>query len=40
MTFTTVLLYMPDYKNEPDVIEELLPCSEMIHQRCRIESKS
>ena len=36
----TVLLYMPDYKNEPEGIEELMPWSEMIQQRCRIESKS
>ncbi len=36
----TVLLYMPDYKNEPEGIEELMPWSEMIQQRCRIKSKS
>lgn len=36
----TVLLYMPDYKNEPEGIEELLPWSDMIQQRCRIKSKS
>ena len=36
----TVLLYMPDYKNEPESIEELMPWSEMIQQRCRIKSKS
>ena len=36
----TVLLYMPDYKNEAEGIEELMPWSEMIQQRCRIESKS
>ena len=36
----TVLLYMPDYKNEPEGIEELMPWSDMIQQRCRIESKS
>ena len=29
----TVLLYMPDYKNEPESIEELMPWSEMIQQR-------
>ena len=31
----TVLLYMPDYKNEPEGIEELMPWSDMIQQRCR-----
>lgn len=36
----TVLLYMPDYKNEPEGIEELMPWSEMIQQRCRIKSKN
>ena len=36
----TVLLYMPDYKNEPEGIEELMPWSAMIQQRCRIKSKS
>ena len=36
----TVLLYMPDYKNEPEGIEELMPWSEMIQQRCQIKSKS
>ena len=36
----TVLLYMPDYKDEPEGIEELMPWSEMIQQRCRIKSKS
>ena len=36
----TVLLYMPDYKNEPEGIEELMPWSDMIQQRCRIRSKS
>ena len=36
----TVLLYMPDYKNEPEGIEELLPWSDMIQQRCQIKSKS
>ena len=36
----TVLLYMPDYKNEPEGIEELMPWSDMIQQRCRIKSKS
>lgn len=35
-----VLLYMPDYKNEPEGIEELVPWSDMIQQRCRIKSKS
>ncbi|MCA5580540.1 transposase domain-containing protein [Enterocloster clostridioformis] len=36
----TVLLYMPDYKDEPEGIEDLMPWSEMIQQRCRIKSKS
>ena len=36
----TVLLYMPDYKNEPEGIKELMPWSDMIQQRCRIKSKS
>ena len=36
----TILLYMPDYKNEPEGIEELMPWSEMIQQRCQIKSKS
>ena len=36
----TVLLYIPDYKNEPEGIEELMPWSDMIQQRCRIKSKS
>ena len=36
----TVLLYIPDYKNEPEGIEELMLWSEMIQQRCRTESKS
>ena len=36
----TVLLYMPDYQNEPEGIEELMPWSDMIQQRCRIKSKS
>ena len=36
----TVLLYMPDYKNEPEGIEELMPWSEMIQQRCRMKSKN
>ena len=35
----TVLLYMPDYKNEPEGIEELMPWSDMIQQRCQIKSK-
>lgn len=30
----TVLLYMPDYINEPDGIEELMPWSEMIRSTC------
>ena len=36
----TVLLYMPDYKNEPEGIEELMPWSDMIQQSCQIKSKS
>ena len=36
----TVLLYMPDYKNEPEGIEELMPWSDMIQQRCRMKSQS
>ena len=36
----TVLLYMPDYKNEPEGIEEMMPWSDMIQQRCRIKSES
>ena len=36
----TVLLYMPDYKNESEGIEELMPWSEMIQQRCQLKSKS
>ena len=35
-----VLLYMPDYKNEPEGIEEVMPWSDMIQQRCRIRLKS
>lgn len=30
----TVLLYMPDYKNEPAGIEKLLPWSNFIKERC------
>jgi len=30
----TVLLYMPDYKNEPAGIEQLLPWSEFIKEHC------
>ena len=30
----TVLLYMPDYKNEPAGIENLLPWSDFIKERC------
>lgn len=29
-----VLLYMPDYKNEPAGIEMLLPWSDFIKERC------
>ena len=35
----TVLLYMPDYKNEPEGIEELMPWSDMIQQSCQIKNK-
>ena len=35
----TVLLYMPDYKNEPEGIEELMPWSDMIQQNCQIKNK-
>lgn len=31
----TVLLYMPDYKNEPAGIDQLLPWSDFIKERCR-----
>ena len=30
----TLLLYMPDYKNEPAGIEQLLPWSDFIRERC------
>ena len=30
----TLLLYMPDYKNEPAGIEKLLPWSDFIKERC------
>ena len=30
----TLLLYMPDYKNEPAGIKQLLPWSEFIKERC------
>ena len=30
----TVLLYMPDYKNEPAGIEKLLPWGDFIKERC------
>lgn len=30
----TVLLYMPDYKNEPEGIEELMPWSDFIKRSC------
>ena len=36
----TVLLYMPDYKKESEGIEELMPWSEMIQQRCQIKAKN
>lgn len=35
----TVLLYMPDYKNEPDGIDELMPWSDMMKQRCAMDPK-
>ena len=31
----TVLLYMPGYKNEPAGIDQLLPWSDFIKERCR-----
>ena len=30
----TLLLYMPDYKNEPDGIEGMMPWSEFIRVSC------
>ena len=30
----TLLLYMPDYKNEPAGIEELLPWSTFVQDKC------
>ena len=30
---------MPDYKNEPEGIEELMPWSDMIQQSCQIKNK-
>ncbi|MEI3364547.1 MAG: hypothetical protein V8R59_02930 [Enterocloster sp.] len=30
----TLLLYMPDYKDEPAGIEQLMPWSEFIKERC------
>lgn len=30
----TLLLYMPDYKNEPAGIKQLLPWSDFIKERC------
>jgi hypothetical protein len=29
-----VLLYMPDYKNEPEGIEKLLPWSDFMKKHC------
>ena len=29
-----VLLYMPDYKNEPAGIEQLMPWSDFIKEKC------
>ena len=40
MYLETVLLYMPDYKNEPEGIEELTSQSDMIQQKYQIKSKS
>lgn len=34
MYLYTLLLYMPDYKNEPAGVEQLLPWSEFIRERC------
>lgn len=30
----TLLLYIPDYKNEPEGIKQLMPWSEFIRERC------
>ena len=30
----TLLLYMPDYKNEPAGIEQLMPWSDFIKEKC------
>ena len=35
----TVLLYLPDYKNEPAGIEDLLPWSDFIKERCSADRK-
>ena len=35
-----VLLYMPDYVNEPEGIEELMPWSEKMKKLCAINEKS
>ena len=35
----TVLLYMPDYKNEPAGIEDMLPWSDFIKERCSADRK-
>jgi len=32
-----ILLYMPDYKNEPEGIEKLMPWSDMIQQSCAVK---
>lgn len=32
-----ILLYMPDYKNEPEGIEKLMPWSDMIQQGCAVK---
>ena len=29
-----LLLYMPDYKNEPDDIEDMMPWSDFIRENC------
>ena len=35
----TLLLYMPDYKNEPAGIEDMLPWSDFIKERCSADRK-
>ncbi|WP_278245429.1 transposase domain-containing protein [Oribacterium sp. P6A1] len=36
----TVLLYMPDYINEPEGIEELMPWSDRMQRLCAINKKA